>query len=101
MSFCLQFFAWGFCDREATPSVVPANAGTHNHRHWRWRESRRTASLKTSDTAYGSLRSQGRHQLINRIAERVDDRFQDRNHRRQFPEIGPIAVARAVVEFFG
>jgi len=40
--------------------VVPANAGTHNRRHWLLRESRRTASLKTSDTAYGSLLSQGR-----------------------------------------
>jgi hypothetical protein len=50
--------------RTSTHNVVPANAGTHHDRHWRLRESRRrvrrsfseggTASLKTSDTAYGS-----------------------------------------------
>jgi hypothetical protein len=34
--------------------VVPANAGTHNHRHQRLHESRRTACLKTSAAAYGS-----------------------------------------------
>jgi hypothetical protein len=48
------------CDVAVLHDVVPANAGTHNHRHWLLRESRRTASLKTSDTAYGSLLSQGR-----------------------------------------
>jgi hypothetical protein len=31
--------------------VVPANAGTHNHRRQPLRESRRTASLKIGDTA--------------------------------------------------
>ncbi len=41
-------------------NVVPANAGTHNHRYQWSRESRRTASLKTDDAAYGSRRSPGR-----------------------------------------
>src|SRR4030088_3611310 len=34
--------------------VVPAKAGTHNHRGWRLREGHPTASFTTSDTAYGS-----------------------------------------------
>src|SRR5436309_2713886 len=41
-------------------AVVPANAGTHNHRISWLDESRRTASPTTSDTAYGSRRSPGR-----------------------------------------
>src|ERR1700676_338401 len=51
----------------STHNVVPANAGTHNHRPVLLRESRRpvrrsfseggTAFPKTSDTAYGSRRS--------------------------------------------
>src|SRR5258708_5841261 len=40
--------------------VVPAKAGTHNHRHSWLHESRRTASLNTRDTAYRSRRSPGR-----------------------------------------
>src|SRR5258707_9019788 len=53
----------------STHNVVPANAGTHNHRPVLLRESRRpvrrsfseggTASPKTSDTAYGSRRRPG------------------------------------------
>src|SRR5260221_9013069 len=43
--------------------VVPAKAGTHNHRLVLLHESRRPASLKTNCTAYGSGRSPGRHQL--------------------------------------
>src|SRR6266850_2932133 len=39
-----------------SPLVVPANAGTHNHRLWLLNESRRTASHNTCDTAYGPLR---------------------------------------------
>src|SRR6202035_5233355 len=37
-----------------TQLVVPAKAGTHNHRLQLLRESRRTASLNTSAAAYGS-----------------------------------------------
>ena len=37
-----------------SPLVVPAKAATHNHRPWRLRESRRTASLTTSAAEYGS-----------------------------------------------
>ena len=46
-------------------TVVPANAGTHNHRPSLLRESRRTASFNTRDPAYGSLRSQGRRRWEN------------------------------------
>ncbi len=34
--------------------VVPAHAGTHNHRPWLLHESRQTASFKTAAAAYGS-----------------------------------------------
>ena len=55
-------------DCHTTFCVVPAKAGTHNHRPRQLRESRRTASLKTSDTASrraqaltrGSRRTPGR-----------------------------------------
>src|ERR1700733_11217725 len=40
--------------------VVPANAGTRNQRPLLLRDSRLPASSNTRDTAYGSLRSQGR-----------------------------------------
>src|ERR1700731_676252 len=42
------------------PFVVPAKAGTHNHRVELLRESRRTASFNTYAAAYGSRRSPGR-----------------------------------------
>src|ERR1700688_3492412 len=42
--------------------VVPAEAGTHNHRAWLLRESRPTACFTTGDTAYGSLLPQGRRE---------------------------------------
>ena len=45
-----------------TLHVVPAKAGTHNHRGWLLRESRPTASLTTTAAAYGSLLSQGRRE---------------------------------------
>jgi len=45
-------------------SVVPANAGTHNHRLSLLHQSRRTAPLNTGAAAYGSLRSQGRRSEI-------------------------------------
>src|ERR1700688_1872511 len=38
---------------------------------------------------------------VNRIPERENHRFEDRYHRRQFFQISAIAIARAVVEFFG
>jgi hypothetical protein len=53
------------------PGVVPANAGTHNHRCYLLRERRPTASFTTSSTAYGSRRSPGR---------RGESRAQRRNH---------------------
>src|SRR5260370_21285800 len=43
-------------------AVVPAKAGTHNHRPLLLRESHRPASSKTTAAAYGSLRSQGRRE---------------------------------------
>jgi len=52
----------------ATLYVVPAKAGTHNHWLQLLRESRRTASLNTSDTAYGSRPSPGRR-CISRHCE--------------------------------
>src|ERR1700730_6631120 len=42
------------CVFETAHIVVPANAGTHNHRPVLLRESRRTASPKTTAAAYGS-----------------------------------------------
>src|SRR5579872_7413063 len=48
-------------------NVVPAKAGTHIHRLSLLRESRRTASSNTRDTAYGSLLSQGRQNTHLRI----------------------------------
>ncbi len=51
--------------------VVPANAGTHNHRRSRLRESRRTAPLTTRAAAYGSLRSQGRQRHTSAFPRRV------------------------------
>jgi 3-methyladenine DNA glycosylase AlkC len=48
------------CDVAVLHDVVPANAGTHNHRRWLLRQSRRTAFLNTNAAAYGSLLSQGR-----------------------------------------
>jgi hypothetical protein len=47
--------------------VVPANAGTHNHRYQLSCESRRTAPLTTRAVAYGSLLSQGRRESVVRI----------------------------------
>src|ERR1700730_12145467 len=47
------------CVFETAHIVVPANAGTHNHRPVLLRESRRTASPKTTAAAYGSRRSPG------------------------------------------
>jgi len=44
--------------------VVPAKAGTHDHNLQPLRVSRRTASLNTSDTAYGSRLSPGRRLVI-------------------------------------
>ena len=51
--------AVGCLKTESTP-VVPAHAGTHNHRYQRLREIYPTAPLEMSGTAYGSLRAQGR-----------------------------------------
>jgi hypothetical protein len=44
----------GRCDAHYLSIVVPAHAGIHSHRPESLHESRRTASLKTEDTAYGS-----------------------------------------------
>src|SRR5437016_11102443 len=49
-------------------------AGTHNHRRWLLKRSHRTASLNTSDTVYGSLRSQGRLEIAGNPDERSDIR---------------------------
>ena len=43
----------GNAEVRVNPTVVPAHAGTHNHRPSLSRESRRTASLNTYDAAYG------------------------------------------------
>src|SRR5215217_3192511 len=40
--------------------VVPANAGTHNHRHSLLRTISTSIALNRKAAAYGSLRSQGR-----------------------------------------
>ena len=52
-------------------NAVPANAGTHNHSYQWLRESRRTVSLKTSGTAYGSLLSQGRRRQASVAGRRM------------------------------
>src|ERR1700731_2187994 len=67
------------CVFETAHIVVPANAGTHNHRPVLLRESRRrvrrsfseggTASPKTTAAAYGSRRSPGRRGWCPRLFE--------------------------------
>jgi hypothetical protein len=57
---CESGIMMDFCSIPSTHSVVPAKAGTHNHRRSLLCESRRTASLNTRAAAYGSLLSQGR-----------------------------------------
>src|ERR1700738_5067956 len=57
------------CVFETAHIVVPANAGTHNHRPVLLRESRRTASPQTTAAAYGSRRSPGRRGWCPRLFE--------------------------------
>ena len=53
--------------REAVALVVPANAGTHNHRRGCRTKPNDGASLNCTAAAYGSLRSQGRHLGTSRL----------------------------------
>src|SRR3984893_16305521 len=64
----------------STHNVVPANAGTHNHRPVLLRESLRTASPKTSDTAYGSRRSPGRRAEIAVLPKLIFPPLKPRRH---------------------
>src|SRR6202035_437914 len=54
----------------------------------------------TSERCSGWRASSSISILVNRVSEGVDHRFEDRNDRRKFLEVGAIAVAGAVVEFF-
>src|SRR5579863_10396887 len=49
--------------------VVPAHAGTHNHRAALLCESRRPDSFKTMAAAYGSLLSLGRRKKLKGVAK--------------------------------
>src|SRR5262245_41848291 len=50
-----------------SPLVVPANAGTHNHRLFLLHTS--TTPQNREITRYGSLRSQGRHRDLRHFVE--------------------------------
>src|SRR6478609_8482303 len=51
------------CIANNTNIVVPAKAGTHNHRLSLLRESRQELFLKTTAAEYGSLLAQGRQSI--------------------------------------
>src|SRR5260370_26261035 len=81
----------------STRIVVPANAGTHNHRPVLLRESRRTASPKTSDTAYGSRRSPGRRAEIAVLTDLIFFRLELRRHLPVFDQSPRRDLAYAAV----